>query len=154
MREIKKILVPYDLSDELPKILPFARSVARAYDSTICLLHVVQDLRKWGKAYVPHVSMDKFQEEAEKQTEKTMDRICDEQLSEFKNIEKKVVSGDPAKEILKAVELAHVDMVIMGTHGRKGLEHFIMGSVAEKVIKQCPVPVMAIDPARLAERLT
>jgi nucleotide-binding universal stress UspA family protein len=150
MTEIGKILVPYDLSDDLSKILPYVRSVARAYDSEICLLHVVQDLRKWGKAYVPHASMDKFQEEAEKEAEKKMDRICEEQLTDFGAVQKKVVSGNPAKEILRMVESEDVDLLIMGTHGRKGLEQMIIGSVAEKVLKQCPVPVMTIDTNKVA----
>jgi nucleotide-binding universal stress UspA family protein len=145
MTEIKKILVPYDLSDDLSRILPYVRSVARAYDSGICLFHVVQDLRKWGKAYVPHASMDEFQEEAEKEARKRMNGICEEQLADFGAIEKKVVSGNPAKEILRMVETDEdIDLVIMHTQGRKGLEHMIIGSVAEKVLKQCPVPVMTV----------
>ena len=149
MTEIRKILVPYDLSENLPKILPYVRSVARAYDSQICLLHVVQDLRRWGKAYIPHASMDEFQEEAEKEAEKVADRIYEEYLAGFAHVEKKVVSGDPAEEILTMVESEDIDLVIMGTHGRKGFERMIMGSVAEKVVKQCAVPVMTIDPAKV-----
>jgi nucleotide-binding universal stress UspA family protein len=149
MTEIGKILVPYDLSDDLAKILPYVRSLAAAYGSKICLLHVVHDLRKWGKAYVPHVSMDMFQKDAESEAEKSMDRLCEEQLAEFDNIEKKIVSGDAAGEILKAVDSTKADLVILGTHGRKGLEHMLMGSVAEKVVKGCSVPVMTVDPEKI-----
>ncbi|MBC2709827.1 MAG: universal stress protein [Desulfosarcina sp.] len=62
---------------------------------------------------------------------------------------KKVVSGDAADEILKVLEAEDIDLVIMGTHGRKGLEHVIFGSVAEKVVKKSPVPVLSINPYKL-----
>lgn len=62
------------------------------------------------------------------------------------NFQKKIVSGDPAGEILKTIESDGIDMVIMGTHGRKGLEHTIFGSVAENVVKKSPVPVLVVNP--------
>ena len=55
----------------------------------------------------------------------------------------------PAKEILKVVESEDIDLLIMGTHGRKGLEHVFFGSVAENVVKKSPVPVLTINPYKL-----
>lgn len=64
-------------------------------------------------------------------------------------LKKKVLTGDPAKEILKFIESEEIDMVIMGTHGRKGLEHVFFGSVAENVLRRSPVPVLVINPHTL-----
>ena len=146
MIEIKKILFPLDLTENSSKILPYVLSVSEKYNSQIYLLHVVQDLNKWGKLYVPHPSMDKFQEEAIKNAKKAMDKICENQLQSCPNFQKRVVSGDTVDEILKIIESESIDLLIMGTHGRKGLEHVIFGSVAENVVKKSPVPVLSINP--------
>jgi nucleotide-binding universal stress UspA family protein len=146
MIAIKKILFPYDLSENASKISPFVRSVAEAYNSGICLLHVVHDLQKWGKAYVPHASMDVFQEEAIEATKKALDKVGEDEFQGYGDLETKVVSGDAASEILEALKSGDFDLVIMGTHGRKGLEHIVFGSVAENVVKNAFVPVMTVNP--------
>ena len=152
MMEIKTILFPLDLTENSSKILPYVLSVSEKYDSTIYLLHVVPDLQKWAKEYIshtsPYASLDMFKKEALEGAEKAMDRVCEEQLQSCPNFQRRVVSGDPATEILKTIETEDIDMVIMGTHGRKGLEHIILGSVAENVVKKSPVPVMTINPFR------
>ena len=149
MVEIKKILFPCDLTENSSRILPYVLSLCEKYNSMIYLLHVVQDLHKWGKVYIPHTSMDKFQKEAVDGAEKALDRVCEEQLESCPNFQKTVVSGDPAMEILKTIEAEDIDLVVMGTHGRKGLEHILMGSVAGNVVKKSPVPVMTVNPYRL-----
>ena len=152
MMEIKTILFPLDLTENSSKILPYVLSVSEKYDSTIYLLHVVPDLQKWAKEYIshtsPYASLDMFKKEALEGAEKAMDRVCEEQLQSCPNFQRRVVSGDPATEILKTIETEDIDMVIMGTHGRKGLEHIILGSVAENVVKKSAVPVMTINPFR------
>jgi nucleotide-binding universal stress UspA family protein len=149
MNEIKRILFPIDLTENSSKILPYVLSVSEKYDSTIYLIHVVQDLQKWGKLYVPHPSMDTFQKEALEGAEKAMDRVCEEELQSCPNFQRRVVAGDPAAEILKAIGSEEIDLVIMGTHGSKGLEHVIFGSVANNVVKKSPVPVMTVNPHKL-----
>ena len=149
MAEIKKILFPCDLTENSSKILPYVLSVSEKYNSMIYLLHVVQDLHKWGKVYIPHPSMDTFQKEALDGAEKALDRVCDQQLESCPNFQRRIVSGDPAMEILKTIETEDIDLVVMGTHGRKGLEHTIFGSVAGNVVKKSPVPVMTINPYKL-----
>lgn len=149
MIEIKKILFPFDLTQNSSKILPYVLSISEKYNSLVYLLHVVQDLNKWGKLYVPHPSMNKFQNEAIESAKKAVDRICEKELQSCPNFQKMVVSGDEVDEILKVVESEGIDLLIMGTHGRKGLEHVIFGSVAENVVKKSPVPVLTINPYKL-----
>jgi nucleotide-binding universal stress UspA family protein len=149
MVEIKRIRFPCDLTENSSKILPYVLSMSEKYNSMIYLLHVVQDLHKWGKVYIPHTSMDKFQKEALEGAEKALDRVCEEQLQSCPNFQRRIVSGDPAMEILKTIETEDIDLVVMGTHGRKGLEHILMGSVAGNVVKKSPVPVMTVNPYKL-----
>ena len=149
MIKIKKILFPLDLTENSSKILPYVLSISEKYDSIVYLLHVVQDLNRWGKLYVPHPSMDKFQKEAIEVAKKAMDKVCENQLQSCPNFQKRVVSGDAVDEILKVVESEDIDLLIMGTHGRKGLEHTIFGSVANNVLKKSPVPVLVINPYKM-----
>ena len=155
MMEIKKILFPCDVTENSSKILPYVLSVSEKYDSKIYLLHVVPDLQKWPREYIshtsPYASLDMFKKEALEGAEKAMDRVCEEQLQSCPNFQRRVVSGDPATEILKTIETEDMDMVIMGTHGRKGLEHIILGSVAENVVRKSAVPVMTINPYKVKE---
>jgi nucleotide-binding universal stress UspA family protein len=149
MMEFKNILFPHDFSENASKIVPYVQLMAKAYNSGIYVFHVVQDLQRWGKAYIPHRSMDLFEDEALKAAQKEIDRICEEEFRGMDNLRRKVVSGDPAKEILKTIESEDIDLVIMGTHGRKGMEHVLFGSVAENVVKKASVPVMTVNPYKL-----
>ena len=152
MMEIKKILFPCDLTESSSKMLPYVLSLSEKYNSMIYLFHVIQELDTWGSDYiddVPHVVLDKFQQEASEGAEKAMDRVCNEQLQGCPNFQRKIISGDPATEILKMIESEGIDLVVMGTHGRKGLEHTIFGSVAENVVKKSPVPVLTVNPHKL-----
>ena len=150
MVEIKKILFPCDLTINASKILPYVLSVSEKYDSMVYLLHVVEDLSKWYSGlYDSRSSMDMYQKEAHKRAERCMDRLCKEKLQSCPNFQRRRVSGDPATEILKTIDSEGIDLVIMGTHGRKGLEDTIFGSVAENVMKKSPVPVLVINPYKI-----
>jgi nucleotide-binding universal stress UspA family protein len=149
MRNIKKILFPIDLTEDSSKILPYVLSVSEKYNSMIYLLHVLEDLRLGYRAYVPNVphnALNIFQKEALQIAEKAMDRVCEEQLQGCPNFQRRITSGDPVAEILRIIDAEDIDLVIMGTHGRKGLEHVVFGSVAEKVLKKSPVPVLVMNP--------
>ncbi len=150
MVDIEKILFPCDLTENCMKILPYVLSASEKYNSKIYLFHVVEELPKWRSGfYIPHIPWDQYQEEALKGAEKALDRICKKQLQGCPNFQKMILSGDPAQEILKTIEREGIDLVIMGTHGRKGLEHVFWGSVAENVVKKSPAPVLTINPYKL-----
>jgi nucleotide-binding universal stress UspA family protein len=146
MPEIKKILFPCDLTKNSLKIVPYVLSLADKFDSMIFLLHVLPDFSKWGLPYIPFAieHNELFQE-----AEKALDKVCEKHFQDCSDLQRKTVSGDPATEILKTIESEEIDMVIMGTHGRKGLEHTIFGSVAENVVKKSSAPVLVVNPHRL-----
>ena len=155
MVEIKKILLPCDLTTNGSKIIPYVLSVAEKYNSTIYLLHVVEDLHEL--APYPYSGLGKDQIIHEKASKKALlnkvgkmcDEVCDEHFQGCSNISKVIVVGHPVAEILKFVESEDIDLIIMGTHGRSRMEHVIFGSVAENVVKKSPVPVLTINPYRL-----
>jgi nucleotide-binding universal stress UspA family protein len=150
MVEMKKILFPIDFTENSSIIFPYVLSVSEKYDGMIYLLHVVEDLSKWSSGYyIPQISLARYQKEALKGAEKTMKRFCKEQLQGSPNFQKRILSGDPVQEILRTIDSEGIDLVIMGTHGRKGLEHVFFGSVAENVVKKSPVPVLTINPYKV-----
>jgi len=149
MVKIERILFPTELREYSLKILPFVISMSEKYNSTIYLLHVIEDFLKWGGFYIPHISLDLYQREAMETAGKLMDKVCRQQMQGCPDFERRICSGDPAAEILKTIESEDIDLVVMGTHGYKGLEHAIFGSVAEKVVKNSAVPVLTINPYKL-----
>lgn len=149
MVEIRRILFPVDFTLNSAKILLYVLSLSEKYEAVIYLLHVVEDFAEWGGFYIPHIPIKRFHEEALKGAQKTLDKMCEEQLQDCPGFQKRIVFGDPAQEILKSIESEGVDLVIMGTHGSKGLDKVFFGSVAETVVKKSPVPVLTVNPYRL-----
>jgi nucleotide-binding universal stress UspA family protein len=151
--EIKKILWPTDFSENSNAALPCALSLSQKYGAEIHLLYVAQDLAHFGSWYgemAPPESEFKPSvfEELHKweipRAEKKMDEVCEKDLAGCPMFHKHVAVGDPAEEILKAIEKEGVDVVVMATHGRKG--QFQFGSVADKVVKNSPAPVWTVRP--------
>ena len=112
MIEMKKILFPCDFSEISSRILPYVLSLSEKYDGTVHLLHVVEDLLKWGGFYVPHPSLTQYQAELLKGAEEKMEEICAEKMKGCKDFKRIIISGDPAQEILKAIEIHDVDLVM------------------------------------------
>jgi nucleotide-binding universal stress UspA family protein len=151
MVEIKKILFPCDLTENAARILPYAISLSERYNATIYLLHVVEDFSRWTNFYIPHTPVKEMQDQAFKNAEERIERVCEERLEGCVYFIRVIQSGEPAEEILKYIDTEGIDLVVMGTHGRKGLEHAVFGSVAENVVKKSPVPVVVINPYTLKD---
>jgi nucleotide-binding universal stress UspA family protein len=146
MVKFEKILFPCDLTENAAKIVPFVLSVSQKYNGRIHFLFVVEDLPLFHP--LPYVSMGWNQEKILADAEDAVELFCKENLQNCPNFIKLVVSGDPAPAILKTIESKDIDLVVMGSHGRKGLADTIFGSVAENVLKKSPVPVLTVNPYR------
>ena len=81
-----------------------------------------------------------------------VEQFCDKHLLDCPNFRQRVAVGDPGEEIVKTVEKEKIDLVIMGTHGRKGLEHTLFGTVAHYVVTHSKAPVLIINPYRVEAR--
>jgi len=149
MIAIRKILFACDLSDAAAKMVPYVLSVTEKYQSALVLLHVVEDVNNWAALHLSPASLATFQAEAESGAQAAMDAFRAQHLPNFQALEIRMIVGSPAVEILKAAAEAQIDLVIMGTHGRKGLEHMLLGSVAETVLKNTRLPVLVINPYKV-----
>lgn len=147
----KKILCPIDLSEVSPKMVPVIKEMAQKHDAQIHLLFVVRVLEHFTALYVPDLSITKLEQEMIAGAEKRLDEFAMEHFGDNGAEKVNVVLGDASEEIVTYVNDEEMDLVIVGTHGRKGLEKVFFGSVAEKVVKTCPVPVLSINPYRHRE---
>jgi nucleotide-binding universal stress UspA family protein len=147
MKEFSKILFPCDLTENASRILPYVLSVGEKYNARICLLFVVEDLPLFHP--IPYVSMGWDQGKILKDAENAVNLFCEEHLQSCPNFQKLILTGDPASAILKTIDSNDIDLVVMGSHGRKGLEETIFGGVAENVLKKSPVPVLTVNPHKL-----
>ncbi len=146
MHDFKKILFPVDLSESSAKIVPFVKSLASRYDARIHLLFVARVFDYFTSMYVPHPSVSQFEKEVIEGAEKRLYEFADESFKDIPGTKTQVVAGDPSEEILNYISAHGIDLVVMGTHGRKGLDKVIFGSVAERVVKSSKTPVMVVNP--------
>ena len=144
--KIKKILVPVDFSENSVKILHAAIYFASKCKAHLSFIFVVQSFEDYSGFFVPHMPVARFEEELLQSAEKKMGEFLNEHLPPDLQHDGKVISGDVAEEIVLYAEEEAIDLIIMGTHGYKGLEKVLFGSVAEKVVKTASCPVMTINP--------
>lgn len=147
MKEIKKVLVPVDFSENSQKILQQAVFFADKLQAGLSVVFVVQSIDDYSGFFVPHMPIAQFEEELLASARKKMESFLEENLKGVSH-ESAVLTGDVAEEIIGCVADMGADMIIMGTHGYKGLEKILFGSVAEKVVKTAPCPVLTINPYR------
>lgn len=142
--EIKRILFPTDLSEGSAHAVPFVADLTKHYGAKLYIIHVMYDVARATGWYVPHVSMDEMYREIEANARKEIEKCCIEELRGYKDIDYKVLKGVPHEEILKFSEENSIDLIIMGTHSRKGLDRVIFGSTAERVVRNARCPVLTV----------
>lgn len=149
MKEFKNILCPIDFSESSAKVVPYAVSLAEKFNAKLYLVYVVRELRHFTGFYIPHTSIASFEAEVARGAEKNMQNFVEEHCEGIKNLETRVIIGDVGEELNKMASSAGIDLIVMGTHGRKGLDKAIFGSVAEKVVKSAPCPVLTVNPYKV-----
>jgi len=146
MKQVKKILFPIDFASNFETVVPWVSTFADKFDATVYILFVAQDLSHFATFYVPHGNIEEFQQQAIDSARKRMVAAVEEFSKKFPKLETRVELGSPAEKILAFVQKEKVDMIIMGAHGRAGLDRVIFGSVANKVVKSASCPVLTIHP--------
>jgi nucleotide-binding universal stress UspA family protein len=149
MKEIKNILFPIDFSIAVPKIIPFVKTFSLKFEAAIHLLHAVGDFSYMGGFDVAYPSIEELENQIIASAVRKMDQVCEEDLQGCPLFIKEIKVGDPGLEIVKYAEEKGIDLIIMGTHGRKTLAHLLMGSVAEQVVRNSPVPVLTVNPYKI-----
>lgn len=144
MKEFGTVLFATDFSESSDFAFQYAYSLAKKFTARLLILHVISEPVDLRGFYVPHLSFEKLEEEISAGAQKLMEKFCREHVQDYQNYETLIVPGIPYDEILKQATEHSADLIVMGTHGRAGLDHVLFGSTAEKVIRKSPVPVMTI----------
>jgi len=139
----KKILVPVDLSDTTAAVVDFAGGLADHFGAQLTLLHV------WELP--PFAQSESLQVVAGPDRKPLADHVRQEAAAELAkllpdrtDVTRKVVIGNSTEDIVHTATSGGFDLVVIGTHGRGGLAHIALGSVAERVLRRSPVPVLVV----------
>ena len=144
MKRFEKILLATDFSDYSEVACEYALSLARTFNSSILVLHVINEPVDLRGFYVPHISFEQLEKEIETSADQMLERFCREHLQESSSYRTMTVSGVPYEEIIRVATEQESSLIVIGTHGRTGLDHLIFGSTAERVVRGAPCPVMTI----------
>jgi nucleotide-binding universal stress UspA family protein len=138
-----KILCPIDFERDSMEALELACRLAKQNSATVYLLTVI-GVPPAAATELPPVPIFP-NPEFEAESRRRLEAIAQKNLARVPH-KVFVASGNAAPEILKLVGDQNIDLIVMGTHGRKGVKHFLLGSVAERVVRESAVPVLTIHP--------
>ncbi|MBA4391018.1 MAG: universal stress protein [Syntrophus sp. (in: bacteria)] len=148
----KKILCPLDFSEFTGEIVEYAVSIARNFGAELHFLHVIPNLNYFTpyESFLTPENLIAIENNIEAAVDKDFDKIMN--IIDM-SVKKIVKNGAPFVEIIEYVKAESIDLVVMGTHGRSGIEHILIGSVAEKVVRKSPCPVLTIRPRNKAFKM-
>lgn len=144
MVPIRRILFPTDFSEHAEYAWPYALEFAQEFGAEVHLLHVVAHPPRVSEAYAMHFDAEKFTEALTHEASATLERL--EKTAKDRNVvsQTAVRIGVDFHEIIDYARTNRIDLIVMATHGRTGLAHALVGSVAEKVVRKAPCPVLTI----------
>jgi nucleotide-binding universal stress UspA family protein len=147
MIQIRRILVPIDFSPPAQTALDYAKSLASEFDSELFLLHVIATPEaSWG-AEAATYSWPSLIADLEKDATAELNRLVPSGDPLAGRVTKELAVGVPVTGILDFAETHQIDLIVMGTHGRGTVGHLLLGSVAERVVRRSPVPVLTLHQA-------
>ena len=138
------ILVPIDFSRHARTVLAHARELAALYNARLDLLHVIEDILHPAFYHIEVASIYDLHPDIEETSYAELKAFFEGTKGPEVEAAFHVAGGNPAQEIIAFAEAHQSDWVALATHGLRGLDHFLMGSVAEKVVQRVPVPVFTV----------
>jgi universal stress protein A len=149
MITLKTILVPTDFSEASEAALSYGKTMAGAFGASLHLVHVMEDLlaHAWA-AEVYVASMPQLREEIEKESRQRLGAMFTDEERRQYHVETALLAGNPFIEIVRYAKAQDIDLIVMGTHGRGPIAHMLLGSVAEKVVRKSPCPVLTVRDAQ------
>jgi len=140
MLPIKTILHPTDFSEAADHALEVAHALARDHGAMLIVMTVPAPPLPAVEAYVPEYELTQLIQEGEQRLRAFAAKLADVPTAT------RVVAGEPGWAIVAAAKDCQADLIVMGTHGRKGISRLLLGSVAEHVMRHAPCPVLTIKP--------
>lgn len=144
MLQLRKILLPVDFSEPCLKATEYAVELATRFEATLHLLHIIED----PVVYLPMFESYSLPtpEQFETYAQDRLENWIAAEDHDGCRLELHWIHGSPARSIVEFSKKQEMDLVVMGTHGRGFATHLILGSVAEKVVRSAPCPVLTVHP--------
>lgn len=144
----RKILLPIDFSEHSMLAKKYAFSIALEYKAEILALHIIENVAELsfltGVEMPGYSAATIYYNDLHKLAQRRIKEICNEASTKGISIKERIIYGNPRHEILNVAKSESVDMIVIGTHGRRGFSRFIHGSVAEAVIRHSPCSVLSV----------
>ena len=144
MKPFEKISTAIDFSESSDFAFEHALTLARQFQAELTVMHVINEPVDLRGFYVPHISFEQLEKEIEEGAEKMMEKFCQTKMGDFTRYTTAVVAGIPYEEVLRKAEETGASLIVLGTHGRTGIDHLIFGSTAERVVRSAACPVLTI----------
>jgi nucleotide-binding universal stress UspA family protein len=144
MKRIRQILCALDLSPGSRRAFDTALALARAQNARLVLLHVLAPIALVPGQYLDALTMDRLQREAREWGAERLGGLAAKAGKAGVKASVLIREGDPADQIVRTRRSTKSDLIVMGTHGRRGLKKFLLGSVAERVAATAPCPVVTV----------
>ncbi|MCU0252663.1 MAG: universal stress protein [Vicinamibacterales bacterium] len=149
MLTLKTVLVPTDFSEASESALRYGKAMAEKFGATLHVVHVMEDLLAHAWAAEVYVSsMPQLRDEIEKESRLRLGALLTDGERKAFRAETALLAGNPFLEIVRYAKTHGVDLIVMGTHGRGPIAHMLLGSVAEKVVRKSPCPVLTVREAQ------
>jgi len=144
MIELKRILVPTDFSEPSAAAVKYAKAFAEAFGASLHVLHVLEDPFIFAPTSEGYAAPPEFYADMEKNARDRLGTVLsDADLKKLKT-QLALKKGSPFVEIVRYAKSEDIDLIVMGTHGRGPIAHMLMGSVAERVVRKAPCPVLTV----------
>lgn len=148
MLKLNKILYPTDFSEASLEALKYAVSFARSCQTKLILMHVVNEkIFSEGLSLARVTAPESLGQEMAAEAKRQLKMLIPAAECQGLDWEMVILNGSPHQEIIRYAKDNHVDMIVIGTNGRSGMEHMMFGSTAEKVVRSADCPVLSVKPA-------
>lgn len=144
MIALKRILVATDFSEASEAALKYGRALAEAFNASLDVLHVMEDPFIYAPTSEGYMPPPHFYEEMETATRDRLNKLLTGADREKLHAQLVSKQGSAFVEIIRYARQNDIDLIVMGTHGRGPIAHMLMGSVAEKVVRKAPCPVLTV----------
>ena len=144
MKDIRQVIVPVDFEQHTDKLVKFAICMANKLDAKVTFVHVVKE----GEYYSDYdsSSFEEFEARIQNNAEKKMAAIIGKNKISCPGCTGVLLSGDPVDCIVEYAKDQEIDLIIMATHGSKGIEKILLGSVADRVLQRAHCPTLVFNP--------
>jgi universal stress protein A len=143
---LQKILLPTDFSKYSAAATKYACELATKFDAELHLLHTLETHLSSTPDFGMGLDLPKYISESQAAAEKSLAGVLDPKWAEGRTVVKAMVEGSPKAEIIAYARKQNIDLIVLATHGRSGLAHVLIGSVAESVVRTAPCPVLTVRP--------